>query len=143
MMSLVQYDILQPVLAMLVLSFVVWVWMLVTRFHYFARKKVDPQTVSTPEAVYRTLPPYAANPGYNFRNLFEVPVLFYVMCFYLAVAGGADHIHLVCAWVFVGFRAVHSLIQGSYNNVNHRFGAYAVSSIALWIMLGRTLAGAF
>lgn len=141
-MSLAQYDILHPVLAMLVLSFVVWIWMFATRFHYFARKKIDPQSVNTPTAVYRTLPPYAANPGYNFGNLFEMPVLFYVICFYLAIAGGADHTHLVCAWLFVGFRALHSLIQVTYNRVSHRFGAYAVASIALWVMVGRAVIAA-
>ena len=134
-----QSKILSPVLAMLCLAFVVWLWMFICRFRFIAAEKVDPQALSTPEQVYSTLPPYAANPGYNFRNLFEVPVLFYVLCIYLYMMGGVDSTHVTCAWAFFGFRVLPTLIQCRYNNVNHRFGAYALSCIALWVMLARTV----
>jgi hypothetical protein len=42
------------------------------------------------------------------------------------------------AWGFVVLRIVHSLIHCSYNNVNHRFAAYALSCLFLlfmWIRL--------
>jgi hypothetical protein len=132
-------SILSPVLAMVCLTFVVWVWMFITRFKFIGANKIDAQDLATPDQVYRTLPPFAANPGYNFRNLFEVPVLFYVLCFYLVLVGGVDSTHVTCAWIFVALRAVHSCIQCSYNNVNHRFGVYALASISLWVMLARAV----
>lgn len=134
-----QTTILSPVLAMLCLAFLVWLWLFICRFRFIAAEKIDPQALSTPEQVYSTLPPYAANPGYNFRNLFEVPVLFYVLCFYLFLTASVDSTYVTCAWIFVAFRVLHTLIQCSYNNVNHRFGAYALSCIALWVMLGRAV----
>lgn len=124
---------------MLCLALAVWVWMFITRFRFIAAENIAPDELSTPEQVYSTLPPYAANPGYNFRNLFEVPVLFYVLCLVLFTTQSVDSIHLVCAWVFVGFRILHSLIQCSYNNVNHRFGVYAIACLALWVMLIRAV----
>jgi hypothetical protein len=65
-------------------------------------------------------------------------VLFYVMCFYLAATGTADSIAINCAWLFVSFRVLHSIVQCSYNNVTHRFAAYLFSSIALWVMVIRS-----
>ncbi len=132
-----QSSILSPVLAMLCLTFLVWLWMFATRFRFMAVEKTDAQDLSTPTQVYNTLPPYAANPGYNFRNLLEMPVLFYIICIVLFITQSVDSTDIICAWVFVAFRVVHSLVQCSYNNVNHRFGVYAVSSVAMWVMLAR------
>ena len=134
-----QTSILAPLLAMLCLVLLVWVWMFITRFRFIGEHKIDPADLATPQQVYSTLPPYAANPGHNFRNMFEVPVLFYVLCLIIYVTQGVDSTHVICAWVFVAFRALHSLIQCSYNNVNHRFAAYAVACVALWTMLVRTI----
>ena len=42
------------------------------------------------------------------------------------------------SWGFVAFRYAHSIVQCSYNDVNHRFTVYAVSCLfllLLWIRL--------
>ncbi len=137
------HALLQPVLALLFLAFVVWLVMFVTRFKFLGSAKIDPQSLATPEDVNRVLPASARNPSNNFKNLFEVPVLFYVLCVYLVLTGQGSGLDVTLAWVFVGFRYLHSLIQCTYNNVNHRFGAYAVSCIALWVMLVKAVIGAF
>ncbi len=131
--------ILPPLLAMLLLTFLVWLAVFATRFRAFGREKVDPSQLQTPEAVAGKLPLYARNPANNFKNLFEVPVLFYVLCFYLYLTGTADSTHVTCAWIFVGFRYAHSIIHCSYNNVGHRFLVYAIACLALWVMLIRAL----
>jgi hypothetical protein len=137
-----QQAILQPVLAMVVLSFVVWVALFVTRFRVIGQLKIDPEQMDTPDKVAALMPPVAANPAYNFRNLSEVPVLFYVMCFYLYLTGQADNLAVNLAWAFVMLRAVHSLIQCTYNKVMHRFLVYLLSSIAVWVMMFRAVATA-
>lgn len=136
--SIEQAAILTPVLAMLLLAFVVWIVMFITRFKAIGELKVKPDAINTPDAVDNLLPNYARYPGHNFKNLFEVPVLFYVMCFYLAATGTADSIAINCAWLFVSFRVLHSIVQCSYNNVTHRFAAYLFSSIALWVLVIRS-----
>jgi hypothetical protein len=131
--------ILSPVLAMLCLTFAVWLVMFITRFRFIGANRVEAQDMATPKQVYDLLPPAAANAGYNFRNLFEVPVLFYILCFYLVLTQQVDSTHVACAWIFVCLRVVHSVIQCSYNNVNHRFGVYALACVALWVMLARAV----
>jgi hypothetical protein len=136
--SIQQTAILTPVLAMLLLAFLVWIVMFITRFKAIAELNIKPDAINTPEAVDGLLPNYARYPGHNFKNLFEVPVLFYVMCFYLAATGSVDSVAINCAWLFVGFRVLHSIVQCSYNNVNHRFLVYLFSSVALWVMVVRS-----
>ncbi len=132
-------SLLSPVLAMVGLTFTVWLWMFITRFRYILANRIDAQDMATPKDLYALLPSSAANSGYNFQNLFEVPVLFYVVCFYLVLMQQTDSLHLTCAWIFVVLRVIHSVIQCSYNNVNHRFAVYALSCIALWVMLARAV----
>ena len=74
----------------------------------------------------------------NFVNLFEMPVLFYVAAFVAILADAVTPLALALAWSFAGLRAVHSLIQCSYNRVMHRFAVYSLSSLvlaALWVHL--------
>ncbi|MFQ3322389.1 MAG: hypothetical protein ACI90U_000195 [Pseudomonadales bacterium] len=136
--SIGQTAILTPVLAMLLLAFVVWIVLFITRLKAIGELKIKPDAINTPDAVDSLLPNYARYPGHNFKNLFEVPVLFYIMCFYLYATGTADSVAINCAWAFVGLRVLHSIVQCSYNNVNHRFAAYFFSCIALWVMVLRS-----
>ena len=74
----------------------------------------------------------------NYRNLFEMPVLFYAACALLLATGQASPGQAVAAWVFVALRIAHSLIHCTYNNVDHRFAMYAASSFVvfgMWIAL--------
>ena len=89
------------------------------------------------------LPEAVSYPAHNFRNLFELPVIFYALCLYLHVTGTATAADLTAAWLFVGFRALHSLIHSTVNIVMGRFLAYLAATLALWFMLVRAMLGAF
>ena len=52
---------------------------------------------------------------------------------FVLVLGLASQFFAVVAWIFVGSRALHSLIQCSYNRVMHRFTVYAIGTVALWV----------
>lgn len=72
----------------------------------------------------------------NYRNLFEMPVLFYLA---LGVAFATQQVSptvLALAWGFVALRVVHSVIHCTYNRVMHRFAAFLGSSVLLWVMWG-------
>ena len=58
------------------------------------------------------------------------------------LVGQVDQIHVYCAWIFLIFRVLHSLIHCSYNDVIHRFAVYIVSCVALWVMVLRVVVGA-
>jgi hypothetical protein len=134
---MLQPEIFGPMFALMFLTFVVWVLMYLRRRDFVAANKVSLRDIATPESLGRVLSEHANNPGNNFRNLCELPVLFYAICFYLYAVAQVDVAYLVLAWSFFGLRALHSYIQCSSNRVSRRLLFYALSSLALWLMIGR------
>ncbi|HET6906092.1 MAG TPA: MAPEG family protein [Rhodanobacteraceae bacterium] len=123
-----------PALAMAGLTFVVWWRMYFARIGEMKRERIHPQSVATsPQMAARLKDTRAAD---NFRNLFELPVLFYLALVVAATTGQVTALVLALAWLFVGFRVVHSAIHCSYNRVIHRFYAYLAGGIVLWILWG-------
>ena len=135
--------ILQPMLAMMVLTAIVWFVLYARRLPAMRKVGVSSQEYTTPDKGAALLPESVSYPAHNFRNLFELPVLFYALCLYLFVTGTAQDVDVVAAWAFVGFRALHSLIHSTVNVVIARFLAYLAATIALWFMLARAVLGAF
>ena len=70
----------------------------------------------------------------NFRNLFELPVLFYLALVVAALTQQVTAIALSLAWAFVALRIVHSAIHCTYNRVWHRFYAYLAGGLVLWAL---------
>lgn len=125
-----QSSILLPCAAMALLTGIVWVVLYVERLGEMRRRRIEPQSLATARQAGSVLE--HVNAADNFRNLFEVPVLFYALCLALGLAGLATPGFVLAAWAFVGLRAVHSLIHVTYNRVMHRFIVYALSSILLF-----------
>lgn len=72
----------------------------------------------------------------NFTNLFEAPILFYVVCVVIMVANLTNPIFLGLAWAYVFMRALHSFIHTGSNNLSWRIFTYMMSWVfltALWI----------
>ncbi len=121
-----------PAFAMVALTVVVWLRMFFVRVGQMKRERIHPQAVATSaQALARLTDSRVAD---NFRNLFELPVLFYLAICVAAIAGLATTTTLVLAWLFVLLRVVHSAIQCSYNKVMHRFQAYLAGGIVLWLL---------
>ncbi len=129
--------ILQPMLAMFLLTFAVWTHLYVTRIGFLRREHVRTETLKTPRAAFKVIPDEVNLPAYNLNNLVELPVVFYALCLLLYVSGLTDLVYLVGAWAFVVFRALHSLVHCTFNHVMLRFSLYMLSSIALWFMVIR------
>lgn len=129
--------ILQPVVAMFVLTGLVWTYMYVRRLSFIFSHKINPQSLATPEQLAVVIPAHISAPSNNLKNLFELPVVFYALCVMLFVTGSVDSIHLYCAWAFVLLRALHSGIHCFINRVSLRFVAYLLSSLVLWGMVAR------
>jgi hypothetical protein len=130
--------LLMPLLAQVLLTFLVWGWLYATRLAEMSRKDIDPQRLAE-RAVKQGLLTESAGPSDNFHNLFEMPVLFYLAIVIALILFIQDALLVQLAWAFVIFRAVHSLIHCTYNRVVHRFVAYAASCLALllmWVRLG-------
>ncbi|MEJ8566678.1 MAPEG family protein [Elongatibacter sediminis] len=130
--------LLLPLLVQVALTFAVWVLLYVTRLGEMGRKDIDPQRLTDPSAT-RALLTESAGPADNFRNLFEMPVLFYLAVVVSLVLLIQDSLLVQLAWAFVVLRVVHSFIQCTYNRVIHRFIAHAASSLMLalmWVRIG-------
>ncbi len=121
-----------PCAAMVGLTALVWLKLYADRLGEMRARGVDPQQLATVRAAAGRLERTQA--ADNFRNLFEVPVLFYVLCVALALNGGSTPGFVAAAWGYVALRAVHSLIHVTYNRVVHRFLAYVASTLLLFGM---------
>jgi hypothetical protein len=121
-----------PCAAMVLVTALVWVKLYADRLSEMRSKRINPQSLSTARAAAGKLENTQA--ADNFRNLFEVPVLFYVLCIAIAVNGGSTPGLVRAAWVYVGLRALHSLVHVTYNRVMHRFIVYAASTVLLFGM---------
>lgn len=136
-------SILLPMLGMMVLTAIVWVVLYAKRIPAMRRAGKPTQAYTTPDRGLEILPDEVSYPAYNFKNLFELPVLFYALCLYLYATSTAGTADVIAAWLFLVFRVVHSAIHCTVNIVMARFLAYSAAALALWFMLGRAVWGAF
>jgi hypothetical protein len=131
------FDLLWPTFALVLLIFVMWFTMVVQRLGHIKRNPPSARDFADNESSGRYFSPVemASN---NFRNLFEMPVLFFVVVLLLLGTRQADYAQVVLAWAYVGFRALHSLIHIGPKNVRTRFMVYLASCAilsAMWIGL--------
>lgn len=133
---------IQPMVALMLWTMLIWVYMYIRRLSFMRQSGVDPQTVAQGFGDPRKLPPAVANPPNNLRNLVEIPVLFYATALAMAHVG-FDPVDVWLAWGFVVLRVIHSLIHVSYNRVMHRFVAYVLGALLLWVLVVRLAMSVF
>lgn len=130
------YAIFLPALALAALTFVVLLETYRVRVGEMRRLRIHPQAVATSsQAEQRFVDTRASD---NFRNLFELPVLFYAALLIAHGIGATGLAVLALSWAFVAFRVAHSAIHCSYSRVMHRFAVYAAGGLvllALWALL--------
>ena len=128
--------IFQPMLVLMGLTLIVWVYMYARRIPFITRSRLTPDQL-TPAELARLSPPAVSNPSDNLKNLFELPTVFYALALYLYAVGQVDGVYVALAWVFAGFRVLHSAVHCTVNIVLLRFWLYAISAVALWGMVVR------
>jgi hypothetical protein len=120
-----------PVIGLVLWSFVMWAWLYATRIPAIRKYKValDPQQ---PAAEFHAqLPPQVRWKADNYNHLMEQPTLFYAVAITLAVLGEDNAPNVALAWLYVGLRVVHSLIQATTNIIIVRFLVFMISSVVL------------
>ena len=124
-------SILQPVVALVLWSRVMWAWLYATRIPAMrrARTRLDPTLPR--EQITGTLPPRVRWKADNYNHLMEQPTLFYATALVLAVAGAGEGLNLWLAWAYVALRVVHSLWQALSNVIMVRFSIFTLSSLVL------------
>jgi len=129
-----QYAILLPPTVLAFLTGFVWLRVGSDRLGELRARRIHPQQVATSKQMGETL--QNVQSADHFRNLFEVPVLFYALCGFLAITKLTTLLLLACAWGYVVLRAVHTYIHLTHNKVVRRFQTFVASTIVLYVMWG-------
>ncbi|MXO68362.1 MAPEG family protein [Altererythrobacter marinus] len=125
--------ILQPLVALMAWTMVMWLWMYVTRIPAMSRANIDTSdlTGGTGKDLDGVVPDRVQWKAHNYNHLHEAPTVFYAVGLALALVGQGDGMNALIAWIYVGLRVTHSLVQATANKVMVRFVLFALSSIAL------------
>ena len=132
-------NILTPVLALIVWTFVIWAWMYATRIPAMQRAGIDPKKVKRRDDI-EGLPVGVKQIADNYNHLHEQPTVFYALLVYSHLAGVADALNVQLAWAYVALRVVHSLVQCTKNFVPVRFSVFMLASLVLLAITGRNVA---
>lgn len=130
--------LLLPLLAQVLLTFIVMYIMGRKRVNEIKKMKIHPQRTDVRTHAREVFKESEAAAD-NYHNQFESPVLFYVVILLTLMLMVQDYVIVVLAWTFVGLRYIHSFIHITYNRVLHRFSVFVFSSMvlfALWFRLG-------
>lgn len=136
-------EILQPVVALLVWSLVIWAWMYATRIPAVVAMKMvlDPNTPKGEQMA--TLPPSVRWKADNYNHLMEAPTMFYAVALTLAIADTGNGAAATVAWVYVALRVVHSLVQVTRNHIPTRFAVFVLSMLAQIVLVIQAIRAVF
>jgi len=126
-------DILQPVIALLAWTMVMWLWMYATRIPAMNAAGIDSKNLIGGDggSLRAKLPDTVSWKADNYNHLHEAPTLFYAVAIVLAIIGQGDGFNTVLAWAYVALRVAHSIVQATVNRVIVRFALFALSSLVL------------
>ena len=126
--------ILQPVIALVLWSMVMWAWLYATRLPAMARAGTTLDPAQPSAVMLGDLPPEVRWKADNYNHLMEQPTLFYAVALTLALLERGDGLNLWLAWAYVALRVVHSLIQALGNVIPVRFLVFMAASVVLVIL---------
>lgn len=124
-------SILLPIVVLASWTMVMWLWMYVTRIPaiLLMKMKLDPNAPRGEQM--NLLPPKVRWKADNYNHLMDEPTLFYAVALVLAIIGQGDGVNLHLAWLYVGLRIIHSLVQANFNIIQIRFFLFILSSFTL------------
>jgi len=128
-------SLIQPIVALVALTAVVWLLMVAYRNLALIRGQASERYFQT----YTAEAPaeWVERPARAYMNLLEVPVLFYVVCLLMLATGKFDAAQVSLAWLFVATRYVHAFIYIGFNYVPLRFAAFLTGVITLGVIWTR------
>ncbi len=133
-------SVLAPVLALIIWSLLIWVWMYAKRIPAMSKAGVKPQDARFPGSL-SVLPDDARQAADNYNHLMEQPTIFYALAFLTYLLSLQTGCTALLAWAYVGLRVVHSLVQITINIVPLRFLLFALSTVVLMVWTGCVVMG--
>ncbi|MDZ4113946.1 MAG: MAPEG family protein [Brevundimonas sp.] len=125
---------LQPVMALVLWSMVMWAWLYATRLPAMMKARTPLDPTQPRDVMLGGLPPRVRWKADNYNHLMEQPTLFYATALTLALLGQGDGLNLGLAWAYVALRVVHSLIQALVNVIVVRFAVFMTASVVLIVL---------
>ena len=129
-------DILYPVFAMMALTIFCMVRLGLLRWAAVGRGEVDPRFFSLFRGYEE--PEKLAAYSRHLVNLFEAPLLFYVIIMMAFVTGQSGDLLLGLAWAYFVLRMIHSYVHLTSNVVLTRFRIFVISMLVLstlWVVV--------
>ena len=127
--------IIYPILPVVLMNFIVMFHM-----RYMIVKAIKKRDVKYKyfRAYEGSAPEYLLTSRHHYKNFFEIPILFYLLCLVLYMIDDVSAIDLWIAWLFVLFKGIHSYIRITSNYVPYRAYSFNVCVFLLfggWIVL--------
>ncbi len=127
--------LLQPIVALLVWTMIMWVWMYATRIPAIMKlPKEQAAEAMTPGKLEEYLPASIQWKAHNYNHLHEQPTLFYATCIVLVIIGLDQGLNLWLAWTYVILRVIHSIFQATINTTP-RFVIFLLASLCLFALI--------
>jgi len=122
-----EHGLIAPVVALVIWSLLMLIWLYATRIPAMGKAKIKPGEATKSQMEQLS----SANVANNYNQLMEQPTLFYALCFSLQFLEQTHHINILLAWIYVGIRIVHSLVQATVNVIVIRFLIFVAGSLVL------------
>lgn len=127
---------LTPVIALIVWTLMVWIIMYARRIPAMQAAKIDPDSAKSPNGDWKSkLPLKVEAAAHNYNHLMEQPTIFYAFMFWALLSGVGTSLIGLLAWIYVGLRIIHSVIQISAGPVIVRFSIFSLSTLCLVAMV--------
>ena len=138
-----QAQLLQPLIALVLWSFVMWAWMYATRIPAITKMKMKLDPNAPAGSQMAKLPPHVRWKADNYNHLMEQPTIFYAIVLALSAMGELGSAVVVASWAYVALRVAHSLVQALFNKIEVRFALFFLSNIPLAFLTFKAAATAF
>ena len=125
--------ILAPVVALVLWTLVVQVWMYATRLPAMRRAGISlkGRRGGRPGILDGVVEDQVQWKAHNYNHLMEQPTLFYAIALTLALLGAGGGLNLPLAWAYVVLRVLHSLVHATVNIILYRFMLFNLASLVL------------
>ena len=128
--------ILAPVIALVLWSFFMMLWMYATRIPAMLSAGIDLKALvgGNGTRLDAMLDDRTQWKAHNYNHLMEQPTLFYAIAITLFLLDSGDGVSLALAWLYVGLRVAHSLLQATVNIVRWRFFLFVAASVCSLVL---------
>lgn len=136
-------ELLQPAIFLVLWSFVMWLWLYITRIPAILKNRIVLDPNRPPDEYLEKIPRRVQWKAENYNHLMEQPTIFYATVLVFVAAIGftqtdkpiqASMTDVYLAWGYVITRVIHSLVQALFNHISTRFAIFMISSVLLLVL---------